>query len=180
MFKIVPSFRVMPWFFVLGCLFVVSAEAQPPQQKGPEHAKIAEMCGTWDTVMDIGGQKSNGTAIYTSICDGMWISSNFEGTLDGKPFQGHGVDGFDQVKKEYIGYWFDSMTSFPIVLSGNYDADGKVLTMVGTMPGPAESAQKYRSTTEMNGPDQMTFKMYMGAPGGKENLAFTVTYTRRK
>jgi hypothetical protein len=72
------------------------------------------------------------------------------------------------------------MTSFPIVLSGNYDAEGKVLTMAGAMPGPADSAQKYRSTTAMEGPDQMTFKMSMAAPGGKETEVYTLTYTRRK
>jgi hypothetical protein len=34
-----------------------------------------------------------------SVCDGMWIASDLEATMGGQPFQGHGMDGFDQVKK---------------------------------------------------------------------------------
>jgi hypothetical protein len=139
------------------------------------------MVGTWDAVMEMGGQKSTAVATYRSVCSGMWIASDFESELAGVPFQGHGMDGYDQVKKQYIGYWFDSMTSAPMSFEGNLDADRKVLTMTGTSPGPDGKPQKFRTTTEMSGPDRMTFKMFMvAATDGKEQLAFTIEYSRRK
>ena len=164
-------------FFGLGAM----VSAQEPQKPGPEHAHLKTMEGTWDTVMEMGGQKSKGTATYKSICSGMWIASDFESDLGGVPYQGRGMDGYDQLKKKYIGHWFDSMTSAPMTFEGNFDADHKVLTMTGTSPGPDGKPVKFRSTTEMKGPDLMTFQMFMAdASNGKEVLAFTIEYTRRK
>ncbi len=157
------------------------ASAQEPQRPGPEHAHLKAMEGTWDTVMEMGGQKSKGTANYKSVCGGMWLASDFESELAGVPYQGHGMDGYDQLKKKFIGYWFDSMTSAPMMFEGNFDADHKLLTMTGTSPGPDGKPQNFRTTTEMNGADQMTFKMFLASTSnGKEELAFTIEYTRRK
>jgi hypothetical protein len=156
------------------------ASAQAPQTPGPEHARLKEMVGNWDAVMNLGGQESKATATYYAICGGMWIASDFEGELGGAKFQGHGLDGYDQFKKQYTSYWFDSMTSAPMPLVGSFDASGKILSMTGASPGPDGSLQKYRATHEVNGPDGMTFKMYMVSADGKEELAFTITYTRRK
>ena len=163
------------------CCFGATSFAQEPQTPGPEHAHLEKMVGTWDTVMEMGGQKSKGTATYKSICKGMWITSDFDSDLGGIPYQGHGVDGYDQMKKKYTGYWFDSMTSAPMSFEGNFDADHKVLTMTGSSPGPDGKPQKFRTTTELQGPDRMTFKMFMAtAADGKENLAFSIEYTRQK
>lgn len=163
------------------CCVGVTSFAQEPQTPGPEHAHLEKMVGTWDTVMEMGGQKSKGTATYKSVCGGMWISSDFETELAGTPYRGHGMDGYDQKKKKYIGYWFDSMTSSPMTMEGNFDADHKALTMTGSSPGPDGKPQKFRTTTEIQGTDRMTFKMFMvAAADGKEEQSFTIEYTRRK
>lgn len=163
------------------CCLGVTSFAQEPQTPGPEHSHLEKMVGTWDTVMEMGGQKSKGTATYKSVCGGMWISSDFETELAGTPYRGHGMDGYDQKKKKYIGYWFDSMTSSPMAMEGNFDGDHKVLTMTGSSPGPDGKPQKFRTTTEIQGTDRMTFKMFMvAAADSKEELAFTIEYTRRK
>ncbi len=163
------------------CGLGVMASAQEPQKPGPEHAHLKAMVGTWDAVMEMGGQKSKATSIYKATCSGMWISSDFESELGGVPYQGHGMDGYDQLKKKFIGYWFDSMTSAPMAFEGTFDADHKVLTMTGTSPGPDGKPQKFRMTNEMKGPDQMSFKMFIAnASDGNDELAFTIEYTRRK
>jgi Protein of unknown function (DUF1579) len=168
------------WFLSLAfsCLAAVSF-AQEPQKPGPEHAHLKAMEGTWDVVMEMGGQKSKGVAVYKSHCNGMWLASDFECALGGVPYKAHGMDGYDQLKKKYIGYWFDSMSSAPMAFEGDFDVDHKVLSMSGTSHGPDGKPQKFRTTTEMKGPDLMTFKMFMVAEGG-EQLAFTIDYTRRK
>lgn len=163
------------------CCLGAAASAQAPQKPGPELAHLATMVGTWDAVMEMGGQKSKAVATYKSICSGMWIASDFESELAGVPYQGHGMDGYDQAKKKYVGYWFDSMTSVPLEFEGDFDADHKVLTMTGIAPGPDGKPQKFRTTTERTAPNRMTFKMFMvAAADGKEELAFTIEYTRRK
>ena len=174
-----PMFRM--FLTAAFCWLGVMASAQEPQKPGPEHEHLKTMVGNWDAVMEMGGQKSKATATYKLICSGMWIASDFESELGGVPYQGHGMDGYDQLKKKFIGYWFDSMTSAPMTFEGDFDADHKVLTMTGTSPGPDGKPLKFRTTTETKGPDQMTFKMFMASTAdGKEELAFTIEYTRRK
>ena len=163
------------------CGLGTTSFAQEPQKPGPKLAHLEKMIGTWDTVMEMRGQQSKGMATYKSVCGGMWIASDFESELAGVPYQGHGMDGYDQMKKKYLGYWFDSMSSFPMTMEGNFDDDDKVLTMTGSSPGQDGKLQKFRTTTEMQGIDRMTFKMFMiAAQDDKEELAFTIEYTRRK
>jgi hypothetical protein len=150
------------------------------QKPGPEHEKMKEFVGTWDAVMEMAGQKSKATAVYKSICGGMWLASEFEGDLGGMKFQGHGVDGYDQRKKKYVGVWVDSLTSAPLHFEGSMDPKTKLIVMTGESVGPDGKPQKFKNTTEHKDKDHFTFKMYMVQPDGQEALAFTIEYTRRK
>lgn len=163
------------------CLVVAGLSfGQEVPKPGPEHERLKELEGNWDAVMDMGGQKTKATAAYKSICNGMWLESNFEGDLGGMKFQGHGLDGYDQNKKKYVGIWVDSMTSAPLQFEGSYDLKTKTMTMTGTSHGPDGNPQKFKTTTETKDKDHFTFKMYMVPAEGQEQLAFTIEYTRRK
>jgi hypothetical protein len=145
------------------------------QKPGPEHEKMKEFVGTWDAVMEMAGQKTKGTATYRSICGGMWLASDFEGDLGGLKFQGHGVDGYDQRKKKYVGTWFDSLTSAPLHFEGSMDPKTKLIVMTGESVSPDGKPEKFKNTTEHKDKE-----MYMVQPDGQEALAFTIEYTRRK
>ncbi len=147
---------------------------------GPEHEKLKEMVGEWDAVMTMGDMKSKATATYKSICDGMWIESDFRGSIGEAKFQGRGLDGYDQKRKKYVGVWVDSFESAPMHFEGNYDAQGKLLVMTGESLGPDGKPQKFKNTTETKDKDHFTFKMYMVQADGQEQLAFTIDYTRKK
>lgn len=169
---------------IWGVVFCVVAAgltlAQEPQKPGTEHEELKYLVGEWDAVMDFAGQKSKCTAIYKSICDGMWVESDFRGNLGGVPFQGRGIDGYDQIKKKYVGIWVDSMGSAPLHMEGTFDEKAKRQTMTGETHGPDGKPQKYKTTVDMKDKDNFTFKMIMVGPDGKDQLAFTIEYTRRK
>jgi hypothetical protein len=166
---------------VVVCLFVASHSlAQEFPKPGPEHEKLMELVGDWDAVMDMGGQKSKATTTYKSICGGMWLESNYQGDLGGAKFQGRGLDGYDQIKKKYVGLWVDSVSSAPLHVEGNHDPKTKLLTMTGESLGPDGKPQKFKNTTETKDKDHFTFRMYMVQPDGHEELQFTIEYTRRK
>lgn len=163
------------------CLTVLNfSVGQEPPKPGPEHERLKELVGTWDAVMDMGGQKSKATATYKSICNGMWLESDFEGDLGGAKFQGHGLDGYDLEKKKYVGVWVDSMSSIPMQFEGSYDAKTRTMTMTGESRGPDGKPQKFKTMTETKDKDHFTFKMYMASAEGQEQLAFTIEYTRKK
>lgn len=166
----------------LAILFIISGEttAQEFPKPGAEHAILQKMVGDWDVIMDMNGQKEKCRATYKSICGGMWVESDFEGKVAGIPFSGHGVDGYDLAKKKYIGIWVDSMTSAPMHMSGDYNADKKTLTMSGETTEPDGSQGKFRTTTVLKSDDAFTFQMFMAGPDGQEHLAFTAEYSRAK
>lgn len=164
---------------VAGVLATTHVPAQDFPKPGPEHEELKELVGEWDAVMDLGGQKSKATATYKSICGGMWIASDFKGDFGGLPYQGHGLDGYDQAKRKYVSIWVDSMSTAPMQLEGNYDSESKMLVMTGTSTGPDGQPQKVKTTTEMKDENHMTFKLYM-VESGDQNPMFTIEYSRRK
>jgi len=156
------------------------SRAQEFPTPGPEHERLKEFVGTWDAVMDMGGQWSKATATYKSICGGMWLETDFQGGFGGVKFQGHGLDGYDQQKKKYVGVWVDSMSSAPMLSEGEYDPKTKLVVMTGESVGPDGKPQKFKHITEVKDKDHFTFTMYMVKPDGKEELSFRIAYTRRK
>jgi hypothetical protein len=66
-----------------------------------------------------------------------------------------------------------------LVLEGNYDASGKVLTMIGMGVGHDGKPAKYRNVTTWTGPDTYVFEMFITGSDGKEVSGLKMTYTRR-
>jgi hypothetical protein len=163
------------------CLSLIGQSfGQAPQKPGPEHAKLQEFVGEWDAVMTMGDQQSKATAVYRSVCNGMWVESDFQGSVGDQKFSGRGMDGYDIARKKYTGSWFDSMSSAPMHFEGEYDPKSKMMVMTGESLGPDGKPMKFKNTTEMKDKDHFTFKMYMVPPTGEDQLAFTINYTRKK
>jgi hypothetical protein len=166
------------------CLVAVSLAVacvgQEPPQPGPEHRKLKELEGTWDAVMKMGSEESKAVATYKMDLGGLWLVSDFQGEVAGQKFSGKGLDGYDPIRKKYIGMWVDSMSTSPVTSEGTYDSEGRVLTMIGEGPGPDRQPTKYKTTTEHKDKDTMLFTMYGTGPDGQEGAMFTITYKRRK
>jgi hypothetical protein len=160
-----------------GAAFSMAQEMEKP---GPEHEQLKQFVGTWDAVMEFAGQKSKAMSTYKSICGGMWVASDFKGDFAGMPFEGHGVDGYDQKAKKYVSVWVDSMSSSPLRMEGNYDPKTKAMVMTGESRGPDGQPQKFKAITEIKDKDHFTFKMHMVQPDGQEQVGFTIEYTRKK
>jgi hypothetical protein len=172
--------RLSCWLAVCiaGALLVSAAKAQQPAPPGPEHAKFKELEGTWDATMDMMGQKSTGTMTYKVVMGGYFLASEFKGEFGGMKFEGRGLDTYDTIKKKYVGVWADNMGPAIMMMEGNYDKEGKKLTMVGEGPGQDGKLMKYKSVTVMPDKDTMLFTMSNADdPTGKP--MFTITYKRK-
>jgi hypothetical protein len=170
---------------VFGLLIVVvtafGASAQLPGPT-PEHSKLKKRVGKWEFVLkDAQNQESKGVSETTEECGGMWFVDDMKTKLGGLPFQGKGLDGYDPAKKKYVTVWVDSFAHSPMFFEGQYDADGKVLTMIceGTVPGTNNPAT-WRSTTEWKNENEYIFEMYLKPKGSDEMRMMVVTYKRLK
>jgi hypothetical protein len=100
--------------------------------------------------------------------------------MNGMPFNGVGVTGFDNVIGKYVWTWIDNMGTGIMTGVGTADASGKVLTMIGTMNDPMTGKpSKSRMVTTIIDDDHHTFEMFGTPPGGKKEVKMmTIDYVR--
>jgi hypothetical protein len=161
----------------------VSAQqsSPPPPTPGPEHARLKKLEGTWDAVMTTpDGKKSKGEMIYKMECGGLWLTSDYKGEHEGKPFHGKGFDSYDPASKKIVGIWVDSMITTPLRVEGTYDEKTKTSTCTGECNGPDGKPMKMKMVTKTIDDNHETFEMYMIGPDGKETKGAVIEYTRRK
>src|SRR5262249_22096411 len=127
------------WLLVLAAsLFGYGANAQPPAPKPPaEMAHLKALEGSWLRTVKMTGspEPSTGFMVYRGGLRGMWLTSQFQAVFGGQTFLGQGFDSYNPAKKKYVSVWMDSMETSPMVMEGDFDKDGKTMTMVGEGPG---------------------------------------------
>jgi hypothetical protein len=161
----------------LVAVLTTSAVAQEPAKPGPEHELLKKRVGTWSTTMKAGGMEFKGEMTYKMELGGLWLIGSLESDLAGQKFYGKGLDSYDARKKKYVAVWFDSMSTTPMTMEGNFDKEGKTLTMIGDGVGMDGKPAKWKSVSRMPDDDTIDMAMYVG--DAKEPM-FTLTYKRKK
>lgn len=153
-----------------------SAVAQEIPKPGPEHEMLKKREGTWSTTMKAGGMEFKGAVNYKMELGGLWLVGSMESDLGGQKFFGKSVDSYDAKKQAFVGVWFDSMSTTPMNMEGNFDKEKKTLTMIGDGVGMDGKPAKWKSVSTM--PDNDTINMSMFVGDGKEPM-FTILYKRK-
>lgn len=153
---------------------------------GPEHQRLAKMAGKWKlqvtSWMAPGAppMKSEGTAEFTSVLGGRFLQQEVKGDMGGQPFEGRGIEGYDNVTKENFGTWTDSMSTGLMVVRGKCPATAKKCTYKGSVPDAV--AGKAVPVTEIityTDDDHFSFEMHGPGPGGKNFKMLEIAYTRQ-
>src|SRR5262249_34028817 len=141
---------------------------------GPQHKMLQGMAGTWTVNAKFWMDPSKppteatGTAEYKPMGD-LWVTEDFTGTFMGKPFVGHGIDGYDLTKNKYVGTWIDSMGSYIMNSEGSADASGKVVTYTANDFDPMTAKTgTVKEVIKMDSDKQHTMQMFKTGPDGKE------------
>jgi hypothetical protein len=151
------------------------------------HRVLDQFVGSWDNTVkmwmgpDSGPQVSQGTSETRWILDGHFIEQDFKGEHMGQPFTGRWTIGYDNLKKEYVSVWVDSMSTGINSSSGTYDPATKTFTEQGSFSCPIENGPlAYRSKTRILDEDTYVHEMYMADKTGKDFKAMEITYNRKK
>jgi hypothetical protein len=172
------------WFLVAALTLLAPAAsvsiAQAPPKPGPEMDILKSMEGTWDATIKIMGQESKGKMTYKMELGGLWLASSIDSELFGAKFEGRGMDSYDANKKKYVGVWFDSMTTVPMISEGTYDAATKKMTMESMMPDQTGKVVKNIMVTEYKDADNVTFTLSGPGANGKMEVMISIDYKRKK
>ena len=149
---------------------------------GEMHKWLAKFDGSWDVSSVFHEQDGStitekGTATFRMILGGRFSEQVFSGSFKGKPFEGRGLTGYDNLKKQYVNYWFDTMSTYVAPATGPAPEGGKSLTLNGSweMPG-MQMPFKY----VLSWVDDKTFTFVMvGSIQGQDVPMGEMTYTRK-
>jgi len=88
----------------------------------------------------------------------------------------HGVMGYDRVKKQYTGVWFDNMANITKSDTGEADKTGRILSFRGEHANNARFLWRISN----DGKKAMTIEMFEVAKEGKETLVMKVLGEKQK
>jgi hypothetical protein len=152
---------------------------------GPEHKRLASTAGIYDVKMknwhEPGGPatEETGSATRMMALDGRILVEQFQGTMMGSPFTGHGMTGYDNVTGKYWSTWNDSMSTGLMVSEGTCDAQ-MACTFTGSWNDAIKKAPvKTRMTTRWTNPTTEVFEMYGPDKKGAEMKMMEITYSRK-
>jgi hypothetical protein len=155
-------------------------ESMMAPKPGPEHEILKKMTGTWEAEVStqFSPAKEKGTMTTELGPGGLWVLSNFEGTMMGGPFHGHEVMGWDGMKKKYVSCWVDSTGSAMSIGEGTWDEATKTMTMTSKGPDMSGQMSEMTNVIKVIDADHHTFTMHMG--GADTPAMMTINYARKK
>jgi hypothetical protein len=152
-----------------------------------EHHKLLEPgIGKWNLTAtwwaEPGGdpQVSTATSECKWILGGRYLQENVSGEMDGNPFQGIGLTGYDNFKEKYFSFWIDEMSTTYMISEGTVDSSGKIFTFYGTYDDPVtgEKDRKTKSVTRIVDNNSQLYEMFEYDADGNEWKSFEVKYSR--
>lgn len=157
-----------------------------PNPKTKEHEALVPFAGQWQLHMKMeampgvpGMEKpheSTGTEHCELICNGLWLKATSTGTgVDGKPFEGLWLLGYDPWQKTYTGIWACNQEEPSSVMTGSFDAATKTWVFGGDSP-----MGKFRSTLQFHDADSSIETCYLVGADGKETQCMQMTRKRSK
>ncbi|MBM4126476.1 MAG: DUF1579 domain-containing protein [Nitrospira sp.] len=152
---------------------------------GEPHKLFGILAGSWTTNttewMEPGkpAVESTGTAELKMLLDGRFLYQEFNGQMMGQPFNGIGIDGYDNIRKKYVTAWMDSMGTGMFLMEGTASADGKTITLKGSHPEPGGGHMTHRAIWKIIDANNQTFDMYGAHHGQKEMKMMEIVYTRK-
>jgi hypothetical protein len=138
---------------------------------GAKHKELDRLVGTWKTTITMwmgpgDPTHSSGTATYEWVLGGRYLKSKQTGQFGDMPFEGLGMDGYDNAQKHYFSVWFDNMGTGVMLLTGQPSADGKGIDYSGTTFDPMQMKNvRVREEVRWTGATKYLFTMYTDMPG---------------
>lgn len=185
-------------FYLTTIFLAISGHAQLPDSvlmknwtdymtPGKEHKLIASWDGIWSGTVDM--WVSPGAPVSTSsvesgnkmIFGGRYQQSTLKGNIMGMKFEGMGLLGFDNEKKEFISIWVDNMGTGVLQTTGKWDDATKSITFIGKSLDPGTKKEiDFKEIFKVVDNNHQIMEMYGPGPDGNEFKTMEIKLTRKK
>jgi hypothetical protein len=165
---------------------------------GAGHAGLAPLVGSWRAELSIHGTMGRSAElppivsrdIRTTrvwIADGQYIEDTTEGTVEGQPYWRRGWLGYSNLDRRYE--WVTIAPRVPMMIYLGKPGSGEQMpievTGVFTDQGVVSEQTvgkpvRQRTVIRIESNDRHVSELYFTPPGGKEQLALRIVYTRIK
>ncbi len=162
------------------------AQEYAKQEPTDEHKKLKDQVGTWDAEIliymapDQEPAKSKGVENVKMLGE-FWTVIDFKYKFMDQPTFGHGMIGYDPVRKKFIGNWFESTSAYPSDMEGTYDETTGKITY--KMKSQDETGKEVEYKVVTSQPDRNTRTFTMFSPVADQPNEFTkmvdINYKRR-
>jgi len=138
---------------------------------GEHHKRLDRYAGSWNTTVKMwmgDGEPTiaTGSVIYSWLLGGRYLQSRHTGQFAGMPFEGVGIDGYDNAQRRYFSIWLDNMGTGVMTLTGQPSADGEGIDYWGTtFDATTMKEVKVREEVRWVDDKKYTFTMFMEMPG---------------
>ena len=182
-----PKAAEIPMPAVPGMDEAMMAKMKEYSTPNENHKVLDHFVGSWEYSLkwwkasDAPAEESTGTNEVKWIMDGRFIEQTTIGSIMNQPFEGRGIMGFDNLKKEYTSIWLDNMATGIMISSATYDAATQTFSEKGSFSCPiVNGPMSFRTITRIIDENTHTYEMYMNDKDGEEFKSMEITYQRKK
>lgn len=154
---------------------------------GENHKILQALVGEWDYELkfwhapDSEPQVSNGTTTIKSIMDGRFLKQKASAEMDGQPFEGMGIMGYNNEKQHYESVWIDNMGTGMMTSSGKYDSETNTIKEEGTYTCPQTNGDKsFSAITKFVDDNTFTYEWFTDDMEGNRYRAMEIVHTKMK
>ena len=152
----------------------------------PEQEFLQWEQGTWDATIRIyqpgqPPQEMEGVQKDVLGCCNGWLITNLEmADSQASPYEGHGVLGFDPVRKKMVGVWVDSKQNWLGIAEGSVNKDASELILKVESRNPLNGQpMPTRWVVRRVGKDERHLDIHYPRPDGGEFVAVSIHSVRR-
>jgi hypothetical protein len=151
------------------------------------HKLLASLTGTWDAKVRMwtspaaAAVESQGVSVNRMVLGDRWLERAFEGSMTGQPFHSVGYTGYDNFKKQYMGWSMDTSTTAGMMTIGQSSEDGKAMTFTGAVDDiMTGGVVQMREILTFVDADHHDFQLWRTGSDGKPFKSVEISYSRRK